>query len=66
MKIKIKVTFDMEFDDAAGKSKAEVKFSLPDYPDHPCPESVKGLVLGEIRMLSGALCAAGEKGFFDA
>lgn len=60
MKVKVKVTFEMEFD-PKGESKTEVSFSLPDYPKTACPEGVKPLVLGEIRMLCGAAIAAGEK-----
>lgn len=61
MKAKIRVTFDMLFDASkGGECKTEVVFSLTDYPEVACPENIKSLVLGEIKMLCGAMQAAEE------
>lgn len=63
MKTKIKVTFDMSFDDVSGEIKTQLSFELPEHPDEPCPEKVKPLVLGEIQMLCGAAIAAEQQLF---
>lgn len=64
MKAKIKVTFDMLFDGSkGGECKTEVTFVLTDHPEITCPENIKGLVVGEIRMLCGAMEAAQKEIF---
>jgi len=65
MKAKIKVTFDMSFDDVTGECKSLVDFSLPGHPDVSCPDSLKLILAGEIKMLCGAMEAAGPRIFSD-
>lgn len=62
---KIRVVFDMDFNGKTGEIKATVSFELPEHPETPCPESVKPLVMEEIRFLSGAACAAAKQLFTD-
>ena len=60
MKVKIKVTFDMEFDSAGtGQSNTKVRFDLPDHPEMDCPETVKRMVTEEIQLLCAATLASG-------
>lgn len=62
MNAKIKVTFDMSFA-TDGECKTQVSFELPDRPDVPCPDNLKKILIGEIKMLCGAMDAAGEQLF---
>ena len=62
MNAKIKVTFDMSFD-KSGECKTHVSFELPDHPDTPCSGNLKQILIKEIRMLCGAMDAAGPQLF---
>jgi len=56
MKVKINVTFAMEFDsEGEGKSSAEILFKLPDHPKLEISDTVKKLAIEEVRMLSHAM-----------
>jgi len=63
MNAKIKVTFDMSFNDGDGECKTSVSFELVDHPEIPCPEKVKELVIEEIKMLCCAMGASGKQLF---
>lgn len=67
MKVKIRCTFDMEFDDSKKKDNVhtDVRFCLPDHPDVACPEGVKELVIDEIKMMCGAMGAARKELFSE-
>ena len=64
MKAKIKVTFDMVFDEM-GECKTQVRFALPGYPKATIPETAKKLVIEQIKMLCVAMGAASEFMFSD-
>ena len=63
MNAKIKVTFDMSFNDGDGECKTSVSFELVDHPEIPCPEKEKELVIEEIKMLCCAMGASGKQLF---
>jgi hypothetical protein len=46
-----------------GECKTRVSFELPEHPDMPCPDNLKKLLIGEIKMLCGVMDAAGAKLF---
>lgn len=64
MNVKLKVTFDMDIS-AEGECKTLVSFTLVDYPEIPCPEDVKKLVIGQIHMLCGAMSAVSKEVFSE-
>ncbi len=65
MKAKVQVTFDMCFDDEGGECKTAVTFTFPEHPKLRVSESVQKLVVGEIRMLCGAMNAASKELFSE-
>jgi len=64
MNARIKITFDMDVA-SDGECKTNVSFELVDHPEIPCPEKVKELVIGEIKMLCGVMGAASKELFSE-
>jgi hypothetical protein len=55
MKVKVTLTYAMEFDSENGKSKTTVSFALPDHPKLPISDTVKKLCVEESVMLGQAM-----------
>ncbi|GEM_PF-7091141 len=55
---KTKVTFDMAFNSEGGECKTTVAFVFTDHPEIPVPDGIREMLIGEIRMLCGAMDAA--------
>jgi hypothetical protein len=54
----VKVVFAMAFNSEGGESKTMVSFEFTDHPEIAVPDGIKELLIGEIRMLCGAMDAA--------
>jgi hypothetical protein len=57
MTAKIRVVFDMSFDEG-GECKTSISFAYPEHPDLVVDDTSKKLLIEEIYLLSGAANAA--------
>ena len=55
MKVKVTLTYAMEFDSENGKSKTTVSFALPDHPKLTISDTVKKLCVEESVILGQAM-----------